>query len=68
MEVFELIIDGIGKGIEWLQIVKLGSISLWQIVCGSFILSALMVGLLNVVKVGSVGVSVRSKAERRKSK
>lgn len=71
MEVFELIIDGIGKGIEWLQIVKLGSVSLWQIVCGTFILSSLIVGLVNVVQIGSInwgfGEHDRRVREKRKA-
>lgn len=67
LELIDLIFDGMAHGVKFLRDVKIsGSVSVWTIICCSFVFSVLISGLINVVKIG--GLTSRAISARRSSK
>lgn len=61
MQIFEMLLDGMMHGVDFLRTVELTSgVSLWSFILTTFIVSIVISGVVNVVKIGSVRGGRRS--------
>ncbi len=69
VQLIDMLFTGMGKAVDFFRSIEVVSgVSVWTVLCCCFVMSVVITGLLNVVRIGSVTSRAISTARSRRQK